>query len=119
MDFKQFAEGPTRPKQVISLGFYRTGSHSLKAALTILGYRDVFHSSAMAKDVAKWVGMDKAADDKISYLPSYTGRTWSRDDLNRYFGPCEALTDVTPLAEPLLREFPEACVILVHSDFDS
>lgn len=31
----------------------------------------------------------------------------------------EALTDVTPFAEPLLREFPEAKVILVHRDFDS
>ena len=119
MDFKPFVEGPPRPKQVISLGFYRTGSHSLKEALTILGYRDVFHSSEMAKDMKKWAGMNKAADDNIPCLPSYTGKTWTRDQWNQYFGPSEALTDVTPFAEPLLREFPEARVILVHRDFDS
>ncbi|CAM1501349.1 Fc.00g105110.m01.CDS01 [Cosmosporella sp. VM-42] len=87
--FVPFASGPTRPKEVLSLGFYRTGSHSLKQALTILGYRDVIHSSAMTADVSK------------------------------YFGPCEALTDVTPFAEPLLRAYPKARVILVHRDFAS
>ncbi|KAJ5553246.1 P-loop containing nucleoside triphosphate hydrolase protein [Penicillium frequentans] len=70
MSFNPFAESPTRPKQVISLGFYRTGSHSLKKALAIPGYR-------------------------------------------------EALTDVTPFAEPLLKAFPEARVILVNRDFES
>jgi hypothetical protein len=29
------------------------------------------------------------------------------------------LTDVTPLAEPLLAAYPEAMIILVHRDFDS
>lgn len=119
MSFKPFAEGPARPKQVISLGFYRTGSHSLKEALTILGYHDVFHSSVIAKDPAKWVGLNRAADDNIPCLPTYTGQTWSRDDWNQYFGPSEALTDVTPFAEPLLKAFPEAQVILIHRDFDS
>lgn len=50
---------------------------------------------------------------------SYTGKTWSREQWNEYFGPCEALTDVTPFSDQLLREFPDACVILVHRDFDS
>jgi hypothetical protein len=119
MSFKPYVEGPTRPKQVISLGFYRTGSHSLKEALTILGYRDVFHSSGIINDHLKWVGMNQAADDNIPCLPTYTGRTWLRDDWNQYLGPSEALTDVTPFAESLLNAFPEARVILVHRDFDS
>ena len=119
MSFVPFATGPTRPKEVISLGFYRTGSHSLKEALTILGYKDVFHSSAMAADTDKWPGMAAAADANIACLPSYNGHTWSRDDFDKYLGPCEALTDVTPFAEPLLRAYPEARVILVHRDFDS
>ncbi|KAJ5678047.1 P-loop containing nucleoside triphosphate hydrolase protein [Penicillium maclennaniae] len=119
MSFKPFAEGPDRPKQVISLGFYRTGSHSLRHALTILGYQDVFHSSAMAKDTDRWVGLGAAADDNIPCLPTYTGRTWTRKDWNAYVGPCEALTDIAPFAYPLLREFPEAKVILVQRDFDS
>ncbi|KAJ5987140.1 P-loop containing nucleoside triphosphate hydrolase protein [Penicillium sp. IBT 35674x] len=119
MSFKLFAEGPTRPKQVTSLGFDHTGSHSLEKALTILGYHDVFYSSAMSKDPAKWVGLNRAAEDNIPCLPTYTGRTWSRDDWNQCFGPSEALTDVMPFAEPLLKAFPEARVILIHRDFKS
>lgn len=92
MNVKPFADGPAalNIEQVISLGFYRTGSQSLAEALTILGYCDVYHSSAMVYDAEKWVGMGIAADDNIPCLPSYTGRTWTRDDWNSYFGPCEA-----------------------------
>jgi hypothetical protein len=110
MDFKPFAEGPARPKQVLSLGFYRTGSQSLKDALTILGYRDVFHCSATAEDFGKLRGYEQSSSRQhpLCRLPSYRGKTWSRDQWNAYFGPCEALTDVTPFTEPLLRDFPEA-----------
>lgn len=118
-DFTPFAEGPPRPKQVISLGAFRTGSHSLAEALRILGYRDVYHSHALSPEHHKWRGLGAAADDNIACLPTYTGRTWTRGDFDAYFGPCEALTDVTPLAEPLLDAYPEALVILVHRDFES
>lgn len=119
VDFEPFAEGPTRPKQVISLGAFRTGSHSLAEALRILGYRDVYHSHALTPGYHKWRGLGAAADDNIACLPNYTGRTWTRDDFDAYFGPCEALTDVAPMAEPLLDAYPEALVILVHRDFES
>lgn len=114
-----FTSGPVREKKVISLGFFRTGSNSLQEALNILGYRDVFHSSAMARSPEKWIGLAAAADANIPCLPSYTGRTYTREDWDVYFGPCEALTDVTPFAEPLLNAYPEARVILVHRDFDA
>lgn len=114
-----FASGPSRPKEVISLGFYRTGSHSLQEALTILGYKDVFHTSAIAYAPEKWPILGAAADDNVPCLPTYTGRTWTRDDWDAYFGPCEALTDVTPFADSLLQAYPEARVILVHRDFDA
>ncbi|KAH7166458.1 hypothetical protein EDB81DRAFT_641284 [Dactylonectria macrodidyma] len=117
-NFVPFASGPVREKKVLSLGFYRTGSHSLQEALSILGYRAVFHSSAMARCPEKWIGLGAAADDNIPCLPSYTGRTWARADWDAYFGPCEALTDVTPFAEPLLAAYPDAKVILVGRDFD-
>jgi hypothetical protein len=114
-----FAEGPRRPKQIISLGLYRTGSQSLKEALTILGYRDVFHSSALVDNFDKWNGMDAAADANIACLPSYTGHSYNREEWDAYLGPCDALTDVTPFAESLLNAYPEARVILVKRDFDS
>jgi hypothetical protein len=116
--FKPFAEGEPCPKQVLSLGFYRTGSRSLKEALTILGYKNVFHSSGIT-DIGQMVGFGAGADDNIPSLPTYTGKTWTREQWDEYFGPCEALTDVTPYALPMLRTYPEAKVILVHRDFDS
>lgn len=114
-----FAPGPARPKQVLSLGFYRTGSQSLKEALTILGYRDVFHSSALGEDLEKWRALGVAADDNIACLPTYTGRDYTREEWEVFFGPCEALTDVTPFAHSLLKAYPEAQVILVHREFNS
>ena len=117
--FVPFAEGPKRQKQVLSLGFFRTGSHSLKAALEILGLQDVFHTAVIATQPPKWNMFERAADDNIVCLPTYTGRTWDRTAWDEYFGPCEALTDVTPFAESLINAYPEAKVILVKRDFDS
>ncbi|KAG9251826.1 uncharacterized protein F5Z01DRAFT_638811 [Emericellopsis atlantica] len=114
-----FSDGPLREKKVLSLGFYRTGSQSLKEALTILHYKDVFHSSAIMDAPAKFASLGAAADDNIACLPSYTGRHWNRAQWDRLFGPCEALTDVTPYSLDLLRAYPEAKVILVKRDFDS
>ena len=119
MAFTPFAEGPTRPKEILSLGFYRTGSHSLQAALTILGYSNVFHSSAIATTPEKWPGLAAACDANIASLPGYTGQVYTRADWDAYFGPCEALTDVTPFSEQLLEAYPEAKVIMVKRDFDS
>ena len=116
-----FADGPTRPKQVLSLGFFRTGSRSLQAALEILGLRDVFHTSVITPQhlYPKWTMLDVAADDNIPSLATYTGRTWDREAWDRYFGPCEALTDVTPFAEALIDAYPEAKVILVRRNYDA
>ncbi|KAL4896286.1 hypothetical protein BDV59DRAFT_199487 [Aspergillus ambiguus] len=119
MAYVPFAPGAPRPKKVISLSFYRTGSLSLKTALTTLGYQNVFHVMDMADSLDKWAGLDAAVNDNIACIPSYTGRTWTRRELDTYFGACEAITDIPQLMEPLLREYPEARVILVHRDFDA
>ena len=113
-----FAEGPIREKKVLSLGFYRTGSQSLSEALTILGYKDVFHSSSIMSSPDRWLGFQEAVDHNTPCLPTYTGRDYTRAEWDAYFGPCEALTDVTPFTYPLLRAYPEAQVILVRRDFD-
>lgn len=118
-DIVPFAEGPRRETQILSLGFFRTGSQSLKEALEILGYQDVFHSCEMSKDASKFRGFELAADDNIPCLPTYTGNTWTREQWDQYIGPCEALTDLTPFAYPLLSTYPEAKVILVYRDFDA
>ena len=112
-----------RQTKVISLSAFRTGSQSLQEALRILGYRDVFHSCTLTGDmpdiVAGWSALGQAADANISCIPSYTGQAYSRDDWDAMFGPCEALTDVTPFAESLVSAYPDAKFILVHRDFES
>ncbi|TPX08810.1 uncharacterized protein E0L32_009750 [Thyridium curvatum] len=110
-----FAPGPPRKKQVISLGFYRTGSQSLKEALTILGYRDVFHSSAIVADMEQWRSLAEVTEANVPSLPSYAGGDYTTAaDWDAYFGPCEALTDVTPFAVSLLAAYPDAKVVLVR-----
>ncbi|CAH0055181.1 unnamed protein product [Clonostachys solani] len=81
-----FAKGPKRPKQIISLGLYRTGSQSLKEALASL-------------------------DIVTSFIHRHHSNT--REDWDAYQGSCEALTDITPFAESRLNAYPEAHVILV------
>lgn len=120
MSLVPFADGKPRPKKILSLGLFRTGSQSLAEALRILGYRDVFHTTFFIDgDLNKWNGISAAADDNISCLPTFTGRNWSLKDWEAYFGPCEALTDVPQFAEPLLETYPEARVILVRRNFDA
>lgn len=76
-------------------------------------YRDVFHSSALVDNFDKWNGRDVAADANISYLPSYTDHSKTREDWDAYHGSCEALIDITPFAESFLNAYPEEHVILV------
>jgi hypothetical protein len=96
-DIVPFAEGPRRETQILSLGFFRTGSQSLKEALEILGYQDVFHSCEMSKDASKFRGFELAADDNIPCLPTYTGNTWTREQWDQYIGPCEVVPSSSSL----------------------
>jgi hypothetical protein len=74
--------GPVvRPKKVLAMGFFRTGSVSLARALQILGYDKVFHFTMLDGDEA--VIMDfgtRCWDATMSSLPSYNGEGFTRTD---------------------------------------
>lgn len=106
-----------RQKQVLGLGFYRTGSQSLKEALTILGYKDVWHASTN-RTMTAWRALSKAADANITSISTYNGQGYGREQWDEIFASSEALTDVTPFSLSLLSAYPDAKVILVHREFD-
>jgi hypothetical protein len=94
------------------------GSSSITEALTILGFKDVHHGiTASPRD---WALISDACDAVFPVLPTYTGKTMTREDWDRLFGPCEAITDMGSFfALQLIEAYPDAKVILVERDVDS
>lgn len=95
-----------------------SGSSSITEALTILGYQDVHHGiTASPRD---WPLINDASDAIFPVLPSYNAKIVTREDWDRLFGPCEAITDMGSFfALQLIEAYPEAKVILVERDVDS
>ncbi|KAG9254842.1 P-loop containing nucleoside triphosphate hydrolase protein [Emericellopsis atlantica] len=110
---------PKRDMKVLSLGLPRTGSTSMAEALTILGYKDVHHTSKYINRLNDWVLLSAAADATFPCLPTYTGKPWTREDWDQLYGSHEACTDAASMFGPeLIAAYPDAKVILVHRDFD-
>lgn len=64
--------------------------------------------------------INDACDALFPTLPSYTGKPLTREDWDRLFGPCEAITDMGSFfALELIKTYPDAKVILVERDVDS
>jgi hypothetical protein len=110
------------PMQVLSLGFARTGTASMHAALTILGY-PAYHGFMMYSNIsdvdmfiegmgAKYFNRH-ATDDGSEVL--------SREWLDKVFGHVSAITDIPPIcfATELIDAYPEAKVILVEREIES
>lgn len=116
------ASANTRPKRemkVLSLGLIRTGSASIAEALTILGYKDVYHSLKSMDSDTDWHVLNRACDASFPNLPSYTNTPFTRKDWDELYGHCEATTDVSCFWGPeLIEAYPGAKVILVVRDYD-
>ncbi|KJZ69100.1 hypothetical protein HIM_11507 [Hirsutella minnesotensis 3608] len=111
---------PKRELQVLALGLPRTGSASIAEALTILGYKDVYHGLNVLDSPEDWSLLGSAADASFSILPTYTGKPFKRKQWDELFGPCEAVTDLAAIfATQLIEVYPEAKVILVIRNFDT
>lgn len=118
-----------RKKQVLCLGAYRTGSSSLAQALADLGYQQVYHTYLFSHNCPRDVVLsevtrmfrtfEEICDATLSVLPSYNANGYTREQFDAIFGPNEVICDVAAFAEPLIRAYPEAKVILVHRDFES
>lgn len=112
---------PKREMKVLALGLPRTGSMSLAAALTRLGYANVYHASeAMHRD-RDWAILDLACDAHFECLPTYSpGHEFGREQWDLVFGASEAATDAASVfAAQLIRAYPGARVVLTRRDFDA
>lgn len=110
---------PKREMKVLALGLPRTGSASIAEALEMLGYQNVHHGMKAIDKLDDWKVINRAADATFPVLPTYTGKTFSREEWDELYGTCEAGTDMAALfATQLVKVYPEAKVILVVRDFD-
>ncbi|RGP75164.1 hypothetical protein FLONG3_5848 [Fusarium longipes] len=113
------ATKPKREMKVLSLGLPRTGSASMAEALTILGYKNVYHATQAIDSPKDWAILERACDASFPNLPSYTGKPLTREDWDELWGHCEATTDVASFFAPQLIEmYPDAKVILAIRDYE-
>ncbi|KAJ7134004.1 P-loop containing nucleoside triphosphate hydrolase protein [Mycena crocata] len=108
------------PVRLLVLGFCRTGTASMRAALTVLGYGPAHHIGrvmANPSEVAAWTA---AIDAKYRPVGSqkirqhaYGGAEW-----DRLLGEFEVVADVPGIlfAEELIHAYPEAKIILTTRD---
>lgn len=101
-----------RKMQVLCLGLSRSGTDSIKNALTILGYKDVYHGFNITQkqrgDCTFWIPMMR---EKIANGHKPLPRAVNFDSA---LGPNEAVTDgpANVFGEELMEFYPEAKVIL-------
>ncbi|KAI7543863.1 hypothetical protein KC331_g7154 [Hortaea werneckii] len=107
--------GRSRPMRVLNLGVFRTGTSSLREALSILGFQKVYHMS--------YVFQQKPSDSKIwlrAFDAKYRnlGAPFSREDWDEILGDCDAVSDFpcAAFSEELIAAYPEAKVILSVRD---
>lgn len=108
----------TRPMRILVLGCSRTGTSSLRLALSQLGYR-TFHMHDMISKPKKyfpfWIN---ALKQKFGNNSAYRSQPLTRENLDTYLGDFDAVSDVPVIlfAEELLQAYPEAKVILTTRD---
>ncbi|KAJ6502942.1 P-loop containing nucleoside triphosphate hydrolase protein [Mycena vitilis] len=110
--------GATRtvPMRVLVLGYPRTGTDSMRAALEILGYGDVHHMMcvfANPPEAEMWA-------EAIRARFFGRGTPYGRAEWDQLLGHCQAITD-TPgaiFAADLISAYPDAKVILTNRDPD-
>ncbi|KPM42989.1 hypothetical protein AK830_g3575 [Neonectria ditissima] len=113
------AAKPKREMKVLALGLPRTGTASIAEALTVLGYKDVYHGIKAIDHDKDWEVFNRAADGSFPVLPTYTGKPFTRQQWDELFGHCEGVTDVAaPFASQLIETYPDAKVLLVVRDLD-
>ncbi|KAH8800223.1 hypothetical protein F5884DRAFT_686139 [Xylogone sp. PMI_703] len=100
---------PNRPMQVLALGLPRTGTDSLRQALSILGYNHVYHGFDIVlspPDCQAWSQLFTRKQKDNCQLTA--------QDFDHILGHCEALTDQPAclLSSDLIDAYPDAKIIL-------
>lgn len=107
--------GRAVPMKLLCLGHSRTGTQSLREALFILGYDDVYHQTSLnvdyPADVPLW---NKALRAKFEGQ----GDVFDRHKFDQLLGHCMAVTDVPCVIfwRELMDAYPEAIVVLTVRD---
>ncbi|EXL41758.1 hypothetical protein FOCG_15917 [Fusarium oxysporum f. sp. radicis-lycopersici 26381] len=66
-----------------------------------------------------WMFFGEALNRLFPTLQSYNGKDMVAEDWDQLFEPCEAITDISgPFSESLIRNYPDAKVILCERPFD-
>ncbi|KAK4897383.1 hypothetical protein LTR27_004903 [Elasticomyces elasticus] len=107
----------TVPLEAICLGYSRTGTLTMQAAMSILGYPDPYHFSSIydnVKDVDMWL---EAVDAKFNGRGTLPDKAF----FDGVLGHVGAVTDApcNLFAEELVNFYPEAKIVLVERDIDS
>ena len=99
------------PMEVLALGFPRTGTASMQAALQTLGYREVYHGFHMLDFPEDAIFWEKQVDAKFYGKGTGCGR----EDFDELLGKCAAITDMpcACFAQELLAAYPEVIDIRV------
>lgn len=108
---------PSHQLRVLALGLSRSGTDSLRAALTDLNYKNVYHGwvipMAQSTDPGLWCPLmrRKYSGD---FVASRLAPEVLRAEFDMLLGNCEAVTDVPcfVFAEELIKAYPDAKIIL-------
>ncbi|KAJ7032612.1 P-loop containing nucleoside triphosphate hydrolase protein [Mycena alexandri] len=104
----------TVPMRVLVLGFFRTGTASMRGALETLGYKHTHHMDDVLRNPVEVDMWTEAIEAKFFGK----GQPYGRADWDRVLGHCQAVTGVPAIlfSEDLIAAYPEAKVILTIRD---
>ncbi|KAJ7457779.1 P-loop containing nucleoside triphosphate hydrolase protein [Mycena latifolia] len=104
----------TVPMRVLVLGFFRTGTSSIKAALEMLGYNEVHHGTSPVNNPLEADMWTEAINAKFFG----EGKPYGREEWDQLLGHCQAVTDAPSIlfSEELIAAYPDAKVILTNRD---
>ncbi|KAJ7265525.1 hypothetical protein C8J57DRAFT_1329880 [Mycena rebaudengoi] len=98
----------TVPMKVLVLGFFRTGTSSMQAALEMLGYKETHHGAAVVSNALEADMWMEAIDAKFFGK----GQPYGREEWDQLLGHCQAVTDADApsifFSEELIAAYPDA-----------
>lgn len=103
------------PMRVLVFGLPRTGTSSMRVALTHMGLSEIYHMTSIMQDPddAQW--WLRAGDAKWKNRGTFTKEDWEQ-----LLGHCQAVCDLpaAAFADELIASYPEAKVVILNRDVD-
>ncbi|KAJ7023162.1 P-loop containing nucleoside triphosphate hydrolase protein [Mycena alexandri] len=115
MNAKAEISTPKVPMDILVLGFCRTGTASMRAALSVLGYGGAHHIGRVMHNPEELAAWNAAIDSKFQPIKNYNYPNW-----DQLLGEFKVVADVPGIlfAEELIQAYPDARVILTTRDPD-